>query len=70
MRVMRYAAVIEKTDTGFSAYVLDLPGCVAVGSTKRETLSLLRGAVRMHIDGMREDGDEVPEPSDVQFVEA
>ncbi|MHC4923266.1 MAG: type II toxin-antitoxin system HicB family antitoxin [Planctomycetota bacterium] len=67
---MRYAAVIEKTDTGFSAYVLDLPGCVAVGSTKRETLSLLRGAVRMHIDGMREDGDEVPEPSDVQFVEA
>lgn len=57
---MRYLAVLEPTATGYSAYVPDLPGCVAAGGTEEETLDLLRRAVAMHLDGMREDGQVVP----------
>jgi len=60
---VRYAIVIEKANSNYSAYVPDLPGCVATGQTTEETEQNLREAVLFHIDGLREDGLPVPEPS-------
>jgi predicted RNase H-like HicB family nuclease len=57
-----YAAVFEKTSTGWSAYVPDLPGLGVAGSSYEETERLLREGVELHIDGMREDGLPIPEP--------
>ena len=62
---MKYAVIYEKTPTGYSAYLPDLPGCVAAGKTLEETSELMRGAVEMHLDAMREDGDPIPEPTTV-----
>ena len=59
---MKYTVVIEETRTGFSAYIPDLPGCVAAGATRDETLELLREGAEMHIEFMREDGEVIPEP--------
>jgi predicted RNase H-like HicB family nuclease len=65
-----YAIVIEKAESNFAAYVPDLPGCVATGSTVEETERLVREAIELHVEGMREDGDLVPEPSvQVEYVE-
>lgn len=61
----RYAVVIEKTETGFGAYVPDLPGCVSTGHTLEETERNIREAIKFHLDGMREDGDPIPEPTTV-----
>jgi len=58
---MRYAIVIEKSETGYGAYVPDLPGCIAVGETVDETEKLIREAVEFHVEGMRADGMPVPE---------
>ena len=67
---MRYAVVIEKSETGYGAYVPDLPGCVAVGETLSETEQLIQEAVEFHLEGLREDGVRVPEPSAVaHYVE-
>ena len=67
---MRYAIVIEDAGANFSAYVPDLPGCVATGATAEEAERLLREAIVLHIEGMREDGTPIPEPSSrVQYVE-
>ena len=63
--VMRYAVLLQKTDTGYSAHVPDLPGCVAAGATLEETTDLIRGAVRMHLAGMAEDGEPVLEPKTI-----
>jgi predicted RNase H-like HicB family nuclease len=60
-----YAVVIEKTGTGFGAYVPDLPGCVSTGRTVEETEGNIRDAIEFHLDGMREDGDPIPEPTTV-----
>jgi predicted RNase H-like HicB family nuclease len=66
----RYAIVIEKAPTNYSAYVPDLPGCVATGATVEETESLLREAIDLHLEGMRDDGLLIPEPvSVVEYVE-
>ncbi len=62
---MRYAVLFEKTDTGFSAHVPDLPGCVAAGATLAETTDLIRGAIRLHLAGIVEDGEPVPEPKTI-----
>jgi predicted RNase H-like HicB family nuclease len=62
---MKYAVLFERTETGFSAYVPDLPGCVAAGATFEETADLMRGAMQMHLAGMREDGDPIPEPTTI-----
>jgi predicted RNase H-like HicB family nuclease len=62
---MKYAVLYEKTATGYSAHVPDLPGCVAAGDTIEETEQLMREAIEMHLEGMKEDGDPVPEPSTV-----
>ncbi len=59
---MKYAVVIEKTGTGYSAYVPDLPGCVAAGDTRAETEQLIREAVGYHLETLREHGDVIPEP--------
>ncbi len=67
---MRYAIVIEKSETGYGAYVPDLPGCVALGETVNETERLIREAIEFHLEGLREDGLAVPEASTVtQYVE-
>ena len=60
---MRFAVVYEKSSTGYGAYVPDLPGCVAVGKTLEETRRLIREAIEMHLEGMREDGDPIPQPT-------
>jgi predicted RNase H-like HicB family nuclease len=58
---MKYAVLFEQTATGYSAHVPDLPGCVAAGSTLVETTDLIRRAIVLHLAGMREDGDPIPE---------
>ena len=67
---MRYAIVIEKAEGNYSAYVPDLPGCVATGATVAETEAEIREAIAFHLEGMREDGLAVPAPqSRVEYVE-
>ena len=67
---MRFAILIDKTLTGFSAHVPDLPGCVAAGETREETLELIREAIALHLEGMRQHGETVPEPtSSFEYVE-
>jgi len=67
---MRYAIVIEKADYNYSAYVPDLPGCVATGATQQEVETLLREAIELHLAGMREDKQPIPEPaSRVDYLE-
>ena len=60
---MEYVAIIEKTGNGYGAHVPDLPGCIAAGDTREETVELIREAIRYHLELMREDGDPIPEPS-------
>jgi len=68
---MRYAVVIEKAGDNYSAYVPDLPGCVATGGTVAEVEQAIREAIRFHIDGLKLDGEPVPEPSTIaEYVEA
>lgn len=67
---MRYAIVIEKAEGNYSAYVPDLPGCVATGTTVEETEAQIREAIEFHVAGLREDGLSVPQPSSqVEYVE-
>lgn len=61
--MFKYAVILEKSRTGYSAYVPDLPGCVAAAGTLEETDRLIREAVEFHLEGMREDGDEIPAPT-------
>lgn len=68
---MRYAIVIEKAGDNYSAYVPDLPGCVATGATVAETEAEIRDAIRFHIEGLRDDGLPVPDAvSLAEYVEA
>jgi predicted RNase H-like HicB family nuclease len=62
---MKYAVIYEKTGNGYSAHLPDLPGCAAAGATLEETQQLIREAVEMHLEGMREDGEPIPEPTTV-----
>jgi predicted RNase H-like HicB family nuclease len=67
---MKYAVVIEKGTTSYSAYVPGLPGCVAVGKTREEVVKLIQQATEFHIDGLREDGEPVPAPaSTIEFID-
>lgn len=59
---MEYLVVVEKGKTGYGAYVPDLPGCVAAASTRREVLKLIREGITLHIEALREAGQEVPPP--------
>jgi predicted RNase H-like HicB family nuclease len=60
---MKYAVVFEKTTTGWSAYVPDLPGIVVAGGSLEETRALTAEAIAFHVEGLREDGDPIPEPT-------
>lgn len=67
---MRYAIVIEKAESNFSAYVPDLPGCVATGQTIEETEQQIQEAIEFHLKGLREDGLSIPQPqSQVEYVD-
>jgi predicted RNase H-like HicB family nuclease len=67
---MRYAIVIEKVESNYSAYVPDLPGCVATGETIEEAEAQIREAIEFHLDGLREDGLFIPAPaSRVEYVD-
>ena len=68
---MRYGVVIEKAGRHYSAYVPDLPGCIATGDTVEETEREIREAIRFHIDGLRKAGLSVPVPTTIcDYVEA
>jgi predicted RNase H-like HicB family nuclease len=60
---MKYVAVLEPApDGGWGAYVPDLPGCVAVAETKEETERLIREAIPLHLESLREEGESIPKP--------
>lgn len=61
--MQRYLIVIENAENNYSAYSPDIPGCVATGDTKEEAESRMRDAIRMHLDGLKEDGLPIPAPS-------
>jgi len=68
---MRYAVVIEKADGNYSAYVPDLPGCVATGETVKAVEAEIRATIRFHIDGLKADGSPIPAPTSIaDYVEA
>jgi len=70
MALMRYMVVVERGETSWGAHVPDLPGCVAVGESREEVLRLIREAIELHIDGLKQDGQPVPTPtSEGEFVE-
>ena len=67
---MRYAIVIEKAESNYSAYVPDLPGCVATGKTVKEVEGEIREAIDFHLEGLRADGVAIPQPaSQVEYVD-
>jgi predicted RNase H-like HicB family nuclease len=66
----RYAIVLEDAGTNLAAYVPDLPGCIATGETEEEVARLIREAIELHLEGLKEDGLPIPEPSSrVDYVE-
>ena len=68
---MKYLVVIEKTQTGFSAYSPDLPGCVTTGVTQQETAKNMEEAIAFHIEGLQLEGEPIPKPSSTSaYVEA
>ncbi len=68
---MRYAVIIETGKRNYSAYVPDLPGCVATGKTIEEIRQHIREAIELHLAGMREDGLPIPQPTSLaDYVEA
>jgi predicted RNase H-like HicB family nuclease len=68
---MRYAVLIEKAGGNYSAYVPDLPGCVATGATIEAVGKEIRAAIRFHIEGLKADGSDVPQPTSIaEYVEA
>jgi len=62
-----YLVIIEKSNDGFGAYVPDLPGCVTWGSSKAEVKKLIKEVIKIHIEGMLEDGEPIPKPSAESF---
>jgi predicted RNase H-like HicB family nuclease len=68
MTNMRYAVVIEKGQTGYGAYVPDLPGVISVGTSEEEVTANIREAIGFHLEGLREQGVEVPEPTTLVAV--
>jgi predicted RNase H-like HicB family nuclease len=68
---MRYAMIIERGERNFSAYLPDLPGCIATGKTIDEVRKNMTEAIELHLEGMREDGLPIPEPTSLaDYVEA
>ena len=68
---MKYLVVIEKSETGYSAYSPDLPGCVSTGTTRQHAERNMHEAIEFHLEGLRKEGYETPEPSSTSaYVEA
>ncbi len=68
---MRYAIIIEKGDRNYSAYLPDLPGCIATGKTVEEVRQRMSEAIELHLRGLREDGLPIPQPNSlVEYVDA
>ncbi len=63
MNAMQYLVIVEKGETGFGAYVPDLPGCIAAAESHEEVLSLIREAIEFHIEGLKESGEPIPPPN-------
>ena len=59
---MKYLIVVEKTDTGYSAYSPDIPGCIATGKSKQEVEKNIKEAVKFHLEGLAMENQDVPEP--------
>jgi len=69
-KVFKYPVIIEKADGNYSAYSPDLPGCATTGETIKKTLSLMREAIQFHIEGLKKEGLDIPEPSTkVEYIE-
>jgi predicted RNase H-like HicB family nuclease len=67
---MQYLVVIEEGESGFGAYVPDLPGCIAAAASRDEVVALIQEAIEFHIEGLRDQGNVVPRPtSTAQVVE-
>ncbi len=67
---MKYAIVVEKGDTSYGAYVPDLPGCIAAAETRAEVMTLIKEAIELHLEGMRADGEPIPQPlSEMEYVD-
>lgn len=67
---MRYTVAIERAENNYSAYVPDLPGCIATGATLEEVEQQIREAIEFHLEGMREDGIPAPQPSSrVEYID-
>jgi predicted RNase H-like HicB family nuclease len=62
LKSKKYLIVIEETATGFSAYSRDLPGCISTGAAREDVEENMREAMAFHLDGLREEGEPVPEP--------
>jgi predicted RNase H-like HicB family nuclease len=68
---MRYATIVEKTLSNYSAYVPDLPGCIATGTSIEEVLSQIQSAISFHLEGLQLEGLPIPEPTTVcEYIEA
>jgi predicted RNase H-like HicB family nuclease len=63
MNLNNYLVITEKTNTGYSAYVPDLPGCITVGLTKKDIELNIQEAILLHLEGMQEDGADIPIPN-------
>ncbi len=69
-KVFRYPVIIEKADNNYSAYSPDLPGCVATGTSVKETIFRMKSAIQFHVEGLKREGMAIPEPSTkVKYVE-
>jgi predicted RNase H-like HicB family nuclease len=69
-KVYRYPVIIERAEKNYSAYSPDLPGCIATGSTLKETLSRMRAAIKFHLVGLKKEGSDIKEPSTrVKYLE-
>lgn len=67
---MKYLAIIEQAENNYSAYVPDLPGCIAVGDTVEETEQMIKEAIEFHLEAMRSDGLPIPQPTtEANYVE-
>ena len=68
---MKYSVVFEKAPNNYCAYVPDLPGCVATGATREEVERNIREAIVFHLEGLRQEGESIPEPASwTELVEA
>lgn len=65
---LKYLVIVEKTDTGYSAFLPDFPGCITVATTKGEIESNIKEAIALHLEGLQEDGIDIPMPNTQAFT--